>query len=303
MIQAAGVTLPAEFSGSWAAYGVAIAFTLSIPVDVKRLDIRPADAIAWSWRQAFRRAGIAVIAWQWFLILGVLELTAIRGLDGAAKEFGVGAAGFWPGLGVGAAVGVVWVVLARMRGWLAPAVVGTLAALGAEIGLFVGNTRGSLGILFATLLFGLLVGLFGGLTSGIDPNRARRSGAWFWVKVPALAGVIVGVTVSVVITALSLPGGRENVVTGAAIGGTVGGILALVAFVRFGGLQGLQHFILRWQLVRSGALPRDMVGFLDQGVRVHLLQKVGFGYRFIHALMLDHFAANGDTQKMGPIPK
>jgi DNA polymerase III delta prime subunit len=302
LLHAAGVAMPSDFTGIWGAYAVTVAVTLSAPVDVKRQDIRPADAIAWSWPQALRRAGMAVIVWQWFLLLGAGELLAIGGMRAATKEFGVGLPGFWPGFGIGLTAAVVWIFATKQRGWLGPAVAGALAALGAEIGLFVVNGRGSLFPLMVTLLLGLLIGLFGGLTSGIDANRARRSGAWFWVKVPALAALIVGLTVALAIAGVGSIAGSDNMLTAVAIGSVVGGILALVAFVRFGGLQGLQHFVLRRQLVRSGVLPQDVTSFLDEAVRVHLLQKVGFGYRFIHALLLDHFASAGESPDTNRTP-
>ena len=70
----------------------------------------------------------------------------------------------------------------------------------------------------------------------------------------------------------------------------VGAMCGLVAFFRFGGFNGLQHGVLRWLLLRSGHLPPKPGQFLDRAAQLALLQKVGFGYRFIHALLLDHLA-------------
>ena len=284
------ISIPDDLMPTLAAYGIMFAVTLSIPVDVKTRDIRAADAIGWSWPQVTRRAGLTVMFWQWFLIIGALEIIAVKGWDRAAKEFGLGLAGFWPGLGIGLLAGAVWAWRWRQRGWLAVAGVGALGALGAECGQFI-VSRASAAFLAASLLLGLLVGLFGGLTSGIDTTRARRAGAWFWVKVPVLAALIVGLAIGSMILAIGfILGGRENLMQVALIAALAGGMLGVVAFVRFGGLQGTQHFILRRLLIQSGRLPKAPAEFLDQAVRANLLQKVGFGYRFIHALLLDHFA-------------
>lgn len=69
------------------------------------------------------------------------------------------------------------------------------------------------------------------------------------------------------------------------------------------GLRGLhpyiQHRVLRRQLQRAGAVPPRYECFLDFAADHVLLQRVGGGYRFIHALLLDYFAAlpaSGETK-------
>ncbi len=69
------------------------------------------------------------------------------------------------------------------------------------------------------------------------------------------------------------------------------------------GLRGLhayiQHQVLRRQLQRAGAVPPRYERFLDFAADHVLLQRVGGGYRFIHALLLDYFAAlpaSGETK-------
>src|SRR5205823_7006870 len=53
----------------------------------------------------------------------------------------------------------------------------------------------------------------------------------------------------------------------------------------------LQHYVLRYILWRSGAMPWHYVRFLEEASERILLQKVGGGYRFIHPLFLDYFAS------------
>jgi hypothetical protein len=67
--------------------------------------------------------------------------------------------------------------------------------------------------------------------------------------------------------------------------------------VFYGGLDFIQHYTLRLILVIQGHTPRNYAGFLDYTVDRIFLQKVGGGYRFIHRLLLEHFAEMGETGK------
>ncbi len=58
----------------------------------------------------------------------------------------------------------------------------------------------------------------------------------------------------------------------------------------FGGLDVMQHYTLRLILLIQGHTPGNYVRFLDYAVDHIFLQKVGGGYRFIHRLLLEHFA-------------
>lgn len=69
---------------------------------------------------------------------------------------------------------------------------------------------------------------------------------------------------------------------------------AIVAhvFLWYGGTDALQHYLLRLLLWRSGAMPWRYADFLDYAAEeLHILQKVGGGYMFIHRYLLEHFAA------------
>jgi hypothetical protein len=75
----------------------------------------------------------------------------------------------------------------------------------------------------------------------------------------------------------------------------LGGLVRLLGVGLGGGLSGLgafiRHWALRWQFQRAGSMPRSYVPFLDFCADHILLQRIGGGYRFIHALLLDYFAA------------
>jgi len=69
-----------------------------------------------------------------------------------------------------------------------------------------------------------------------------------------------------------------------------------VGLLRYGGLDIIQHYILRLILIMQGHMPRDYARFLDYAVDRIFLQKVGGGYRFIHRMLLEHFANMQETE-------
>lgn len=68
------------------------------------------------------------------------------------------------------------------------------------------------------------------------------------------------------------------------------GYLGLGSWLAFGGLASLQHRRLRSMLHEEGALPQDISQFLDYAAERNLVRKVGGGYTFVHALLLDYFS-------------
>jgi hypothetical protein len=77
---------------------------------------------------------------------------------------------------------------------------------------------------------------------------------------------------------------------------------AVVLALQFGGLEAVKHYLLRFLVWRSGATPRRYADILHYAVNdLHLLQKVGGGYIFLHRYLLEHFAAMPIPQKaIGP---
>ena len=77
--------------------------------------------------------------------------------------------------------------------------------------------------------------------------------------------------------------------------GLVGGLgivvgVGLIHGLRTGMGAYVQHQLLRRALARLGLLPPRLTDFLDFAASQVLLQRVGGGYRFVHALLLDYFA-------------
>ena len=77
----------------------------------------------------------------------------------------------------------------------------------------------------------------------------------------------------------------------------VGLFIGLIAVFWYGGLDVIQHYTLRFLLLIQGHTPANYARFLDYAVDRIFLQKVGGGYRFIHRLLLEHFA------EIGALPK
>jgi hypothetical protein len=75
--------------------------------------------------------------------------------------------------------------------------------------------------------------------------------------------------------------------------GLIGGLLAGLLL---GGLDCLQHAILRFMLWQTGALPLKLTDFLDSAADSALLHRVGGGYIFFHRLLLEYFAALNKKQ-------
>jgi NACHT domain len=79
----------------------------------------------------------------------------------------------------------------------------------------------------------------------------------------------------------------------AAVAGT------LLCAILLGCLAWWRHWVLRFLLWRSGAIPWRTVRMLDEAAQCILLRKVGGGYRFIHDLFRDYLATSGSTPASG----
>jgi hypothetical protein len=192
------------------------------------------------------------------------------------------------------------------------------------VGLAVGLVVGLGGGLAGGVVFGLISGLvfwlvsigFGGLsTASVNEHDLRSPGqgvreslysALLIVLFATLSfdlyfgiyfGLVVGLFRSLVIEFFR--GGiirdhiysADAVVVGVAIGVAIGMFFWLVAGVRRVRLTvSVQHYVLMRLLAYLRCIPPHYVRFLDFAADHVLLQRVGGGYRFVHALLLDYFA-------------
>ncbi|HWA16069.1 MAG TPA: NACHT domain-containing protein [Gemmatimonadales bacterium] len=288
-------------------YLVLVMLAFCAPVDVRGLDIKPTGSIQWAWRHALARGLTALACMNAAVVIGfVVNFCLTVGQDGWAKGWETMGDGLFWGLAVAAvAVGAAW---ARFRPrptfqHLAWAV--TLVIYGGQIGGVFGPPGWGWEKLLFQFMPATLLGVFSGFGSTlIDPARPQQAGPWFWLRVPVTAFLMVGFVMMIPVV-MMVPMVRSDPSAGdlaqlAGTAGLVGGLSGLVAFLRFGGFNGAQHFLLRWLLARGGHLAPRPEAFLNHATQLALLQKVGLGYRFVHALLLQHLAVSGgrDTGRL-----
>ncbi len=291
------------------AYLMMAAFAFCAPVDVRASDIRTSDTMRWSGKLAWERLWVGAIGINLLVCIffgaGLAAMLQDRGWAKVGPQFGGG----WLVAGIGA--GVVAGAWAAVRLWrkgpvLAVAAAAAATALGGQLGAAVGTGDSDMWLWLAAqaVVIGG-IGAYGGFVADtLDPRRVRRTGLRVWLRVPLLAavGVGAGLVLPIAVWAVVLAV-RRKVPLPPDLGAgllTFGLGAGLVAFFKFGGFSGLQHLVLRRRLVRAGNLPPKAEAFFDYAAQAALLQKVGLGYRFIHALLLDHFAERHDAARASP---
>ena len=60
-----------------------------------------------------------------------------------------------------------------------------------------------------------------------------------------------------------------------------------------------RHNCLGAPFQQSGFIPDDTIHFLDYAAEMSLLGKVGRGYNFMHALLLDYFSRRSEQERTG----
>jgi len=138
----------------------------------------------------------------------------------------------------------------------------------------------ALGLLLG-FVFGLVGAAFGGITGKVsETSLVPNQGIHLSLRNSMLAGLVVGLasgTISFVLQGMGALG--------------VFCLFGLLAALWFGGLDVIQHIVLRLLLFRRDCFPWDCTRFLDFAHERILLRKVGGGYIFIHRLLQEYFAA------------
>ncbi len=135
-------------------------------------------------------------------------------------------------------------------------------------------------------------------TPGLGLERSRRNGGVVGLGAAALTAVLSFLSLGLgglfgvpVPWASTLPW-----ISGAAL------FFGLTGALRYGGLAYLQFRRLSGILQSSGFVPESYVDFLDYAAERNLLRKVGGGFTFMHALLLDYFRKLHPDQTTGPVP-
>ncbi|MCP5095132.1 MAG: NACHT domain-containing protein [Chloroflexi bacterium] len=127
-------------------------------------------------------------------------------------------------------------------------------------------------------------------TPGQGVILSRQNG----VRIGGLAGVVTAVTIIIglgIATILQIPFDWRAILP---LGLITAVYIGTVTGLRLGGLAAIQHKRLLKQLEKEGSTPLEYINFLDYASERSLLRKVGGGYMFVHALLLDYFGSIGD---------
>jgi hypothetical protein len=169
--------------------------------------------------------------------------------------------------------------------------------------LVFGESRGlSIGLI-ALLVFGLSVGLYVGLyvgliggfnSSKIETRTSPNQGIWKSLQNVVIDWLFVGLSFGLIFGLIFglfgvLFGGLSvGLIIGLSVGLSVGLIFGMIVT----GQDRISPFILRFILYPNGYIPWNYARFLDYATDRLFLQRVGGGYRFMHDLLRQHFAAN-----------
>ena len=191
----------------------------------------------------------------------------------------------WPYATLGLGVGVVGgLVLGALVGWLdrwsatawATPWAALLAAAGGALGAFEAGLRpGDLRLR---------------MSPGQGVGQSLRSGVVVMTRVMVLAGVLL----SVALGAASLLNGGDVILAAAPWLLWLLLYLGLGFALAYGQLAYYQHARLRRILYDRGHIADDYPAFLNQTAERNLLRKVGGGYTFVHALLLQYFSGRAE---------
>ncbi len=74
--------------------------------------------------------------------------------------------------------------------------------------------------------------------------------------------------------------------------------MAMTALFAYGGAVVIQHYLLRRNLVQQEIIPQNLIPFLQEGVQLGVMRRVGGGFIFIHRYILEYFASQSkETSK------
>lgn len=132
-------------------------------------------------------------------------------------------------------------------------------------------------------------------TPGQGVAQSRRNGLMALGLVAAVMLVLGGAAVAVAAAVV----GRAALVPAAAWLLWLALYLGLGCGLSFGLLAYLQHRRLRALLHDRGRFPADAADFLNLAAERNLLRKVGGGYTFVHALLLDYFNERASVKQKG----
>ncbi len=164
------------------------------------------------------------------------------------------------------------------------------ALAGVSFGILLGLLLGSrFGLMIGTIT-SIITSIFSGYRGRLAENESSpQTILWLSTRNALVNGIILGTALGFVITFIG----------DVTLGITYGVSLGLLAVFWYGGLDVLQHFLLRFILWQSGLIDWKLNSFLDYSVKRIFMRKVGNGYIFIHRILQDYFASKSINQELG----
>jgi hypothetical protein len=152
------------------------------------------------------------------------------------------------------------------------------------------------GFAFLWIWIGLLVGAVVSLRrQSVDSRIVAGQGIRLTARNALFMGVIVFVLTMGIflflfgIIAFAMPSDVTWSLDIFTICATLGFFFGIPAMLGWGGLDVLDHYILRLMLWVNGTIPRRLEVFLDFAAERAILRKVGGGYMFLHPTILEYF--------------
>jgi hypothetical protein len=145
-------------------------------------------------------------------------------------------------------------------------------------------------------LLGLILGLLNGLRSSVSEEKSSPNrGVWLTARNAALIGLMAGLILAL-ISAVILVLFDQSLVSSLPVVLGMFLFFGLLIALWYGGLDVIQHLVLRGILARRGCTPWRYARFLDYAAERIFLRKVGGGYIFVHRLLMEHFASLPQTR-------
>jgi hypothetical protein len=247
----------------------------------------------WSLWQSWERAGFGIV---WALLVGLRRRGSaltfdIRMPDIRAWSWRAAAKGFAIGAMIGASIFVVPVFFGAYS-----SVVRELSKLPVAAAVAVACA--------VTALYGMIGAVFMGwrasaIASRVHPNEGIRLFTRSMLRGGLVLGAVTGGFIWIAVAAgfLQAAGFAKAVIAGLILGLIVGGYFAVIGALWYGGIDVINHYLLRSILWITGRTPLRLIRCLDEAVEMRLLRRIGGGYAFIHRALLEYFAAREPTSK------
>ena len=247
----------------------------------------------WTLWQSWERSGFGIV---WALLVGLRSRSSglaqdIRMPDIRAWSWRSAAKGF----AIGGMIGVSIFVFPAVIG-VFPSVVKTLSKLPVAAAVAVACA--------VTVLYGLIGAVFMGwrasaIASRVQPNEGIRLFTRSMLRGGMVLGAVTGgfLWLAFAAGAMQQTGFAGAVFAGLVFGIIVGGYFAVIGALWYGGIDVINHYVLRSILWISGRTPLRLIRYLDGAVEIRLLRRIGGGYAFIHRTLLEYFAAREPTAK------